>query len=59
MFYFYFFFIIDLYFLIWAVIVQIFNPNGELVILIVIPSNEANVAIDTQPLTAEMKIRKC
>ena len=39
--FFFFFLIIDLYFLIPAVIAQIFNPIAELVIPIVIPAKEA------------------
>ena len=57
-FFLFFFLIIDLYFLIPAVIAQIFNPNAELVISIGIPTNEVNAEIETQPLTAEIKIRK-
>ena len=41
MLFFFFLFIIDLYFLILAVITQIFNPNAELVIPITIPTYEA------------------
>ena len=40
-------------------IAQIFNPNAKLVIPIGIPTNQANAEIETQPLTAEMKITKC
>ena len=53
------FFIIDLYFLIPAVIVQIFIPTAELVILTGIATNEANAEIETQPVTVEGKISKC
>ena len=53
------FLIIYLYFLIPAVIAHIFNPTAELAILIGTPTNEANADIDTQPLTAETKTRKC
>ena len=51
----FFFFIIDLSFLISAMISQIFIPTAELVI----PgtqTNEANAEIGTQPVTAETKI---
>ena len=54
-----FFLIIDLYLLIPAVIAQIFNPTAKLTIPIGPPTNEANTEIETQPLTAEMKARKC
>ena len=50
--------IIDLYFLILAVIAQIFNHTAELVIPKGMPSNEANAEIETQPLTAEVKVSK-
>ena len=38
---------------------QSFNPNAELVMPTGIPTDEANAEIKTQPLTAEMKTRKC
>ena len=50
---------IDLHFIILAVNAQIFNPTAELAIPTGTPTNEANAAIETQQLTAEMKIRKC
>ena len=53
----YFFFfslIIDLQFLITAVITQVFDTTAETGI----PTNEANAEIETQPLTGEMTIRK-
>ena len=50
---------IDLYFLIPAVTAQIFNSTAELVMPNGIPTNEANAEIETQPLTAEMKIINC
>ena len=40
-------------------IAQVFNPTAELVILTEILTNEANAEIETQPLTAGMKIKKC
>ena len=57
--FFFFFFIIDLYFLIPAVNSQIFIPIAELVIPTRTQTNEANVKIETQPLTVEAKISKC
>ena len=44
--FFYFFLIIDLYFLITVIIAQIFNPVVELVIPIRIPVKEAKAEID-------------
>ena len=55
----FFFLNIDLYFLITAVIAQIFNPIAELVIPIGILSKEAKVKIKTHPVIAEAKIRNC
>ena len=52
------FLIFDLYILISAVIAQIFIPTTELAIPTGTPTNEVNAEIETQPLTAEMKIRK-
>ena len=48
---------IGLYFLIPAVRVQIFNITAELAIPTGTPTNEADAEIETQPLTAEMKIK--
>ena len=48
---------IDLYFLITDVIAQIFNPTAELVIPTGIPINKASAEIETQPQTAEIKIK--
>ena len=45
-----FFLIIDLYFLILAVIAQIFNPITELVIPMEIPTKEVNVHMETHPV---------
>ena len=53
---FFFFLIIDLYFLIPAATAQIFNPIAELLIPIGIPSKEAKAEIETHPITAEAKI---
>ena len=62
--FFLFFLIIDLYFLIPGVIFKvipahIFNPTAELVIFTGILAHEANAGIETQPLTAKAKTRKC
>ena len=54
----FFFLIIDLYFLIPAVIAQIFNPIAELVISIRIPSKEVKVEIKIHPVIVETKVRK-
>ena len=56
---FFFFVIIYLYFLILAVITQVFNPVVELVILIEIPTKEAEAEIETHPVLVETKISKC
>ena len=55
--FFLFFLIIDLCILIPAVTAQIFNPSGECAIPTTL-TNEVNAGIETQPLTAETKIRK-
>ena len=57
--FFFFFFIIDWYFLVLAVIAQIFIPFPELVISAWVTTNEANAEIETQPVTVETKISKC
>ena len=54
-----FFLIIDLYFLIPAVLAQIFNPIVELVIPIGILIKEVKVEMETYPVIVEAKIRKC
>ena len=46
-----FFLIIDLYFLISAIIAQIFNTFVELVIPIGIPTKEAKAKLQTHPVT--------
>ena len=56
---FFFFLIIDLYFLIPEVIIQIFNPIAELVISIGMRTKKAKVEMETHPVTAEIKISKC
>ena len=53
------FFIIDLYFLIPAVIGNFFIPIAELVIAAKAQTDEANAEIETQPVTLETKIKKC
>ena len=55
---FFFFLIIDLYFLVPAVITQIFNLIDELVIHTRIPTKEAKAEIETHPVIIETKIRK-
>ena len=57
--FFLFFLIIELYFLVPAIIAQIFNPIAELVIPIGIPSDEAKAEIELHPVTTKAKIRKC
>ena len=56
---FFFFLIIDLYFLIHAVIAQIFNPIAELVIPIGIPTKEAKSEMQTHLVIVEITISKC
>ena len=53
--FFFFFLIIDLYFLIAAVIAQIFNPIAELLISIGIPTKEAKAEIEIHPVVVESK----
>ena len=55
----FFFLIIDLYFLIPAVITQTFNPTAELVTPTGTATNEVNAQTETQQLIGEIKIRKC
>ena len=45
-----------LYFLIPAVIIQVFNPIAELVIPIGIPTEEAKAEMETPPLIVEITI---
>ena len=56
---FFFFLIIDLYFLFPTVIAQMSNRISKLVIRIEIPSKEAKAEIEIHPVIAEAKIRKC
>ena len=51
----FFFFIIDLYFLIHAVIAQIFIPTTELETPIGTATNKANAEIETQPVILKLK----
>ena len=51
--------IIDLYFSIPAIIAQIFISTAELLIPVGIPTKEAKEKLETHPLIAETKIRKC
>ena len=54
-----FFLIIDLYFLIPAVIAQIFNPIAELIIPIGITNKEAISEMEIHLVIPEAKLRKC
>ena len=56
---FFIFLIIDLHFLIPAVIVQTLNPITELVISIRIPMKEVKAEIEIHPVIVEAKIRRC
>ena len=55
---FFFFLIIDLYFWIAAVILQIFNSIAKLIITIGTPTKEAKAEMGTHPVFVEPKIRK-
>ena len=57
--FFYFFLVIELYFLIREVIAHIFNPIAESVIPVGIQNKEVKVEIGTHSVTAEAKVRKC
>ena len=50
---FFLFLIIDLYFLILAVVTQIFNPTAEFTIPVGIPTIEAKAEIETYPVIVE------
>ena len=56
--FFFFFFIIDLYFLIPAIITQISNSTAELVMHAAVPSKEAKVEMKIHSVTVETKINK-
>ena len=49
---------VDLYFLIPAVIAQIFNPIVELAIPIETPTKEAKAEIETSPVIVEVTLKK-
>ena len=53
------FLIIDLCFLIPAIMVKIFNPTAELLMLIGIPTKEKTAEIEIHPVTTEAKISNC
>ena len=53
-----FLFIIEFYFLIPAVIAQIFIPTAELEIMTVTQANEVNAENETQPVTFKARISK-
>ena len=53
------FLLMKIYFLIPAVIAQIFVPTTELPTPAGTPTNEGNAKIETQRLTAETKTRTC
>ena len=54
-----FFLIINLYFLIPAVIAKLFTPIAELLIPIEIPNKEVKAEVEIHPVIVEAKIRKC
>ena len=56
--FFFFFSIIGLYFLVSAVIAQISNPIGELVIPRRVPTKEAKAEMETHPVNVETIISK-
>ena len=51
----FFFFLIDLYFLILAIIAQIFDPNVELIIPLEILTKEAIVKMEIHTVTQKLK----
>ena len=51
--------IIDLYFLILAIIAQIFNPIVEVIIPLEISTREAKVEMEMRTVTVKAKVRKC
>ena len=57
--FFFLFLIIDLYFLIPAIITQIFHPIVKLAMPTGIPIIEAKEEMETDPLTVEIEISKC
>ena len=57
--FFYFFLIIDLYFLTPVVITQMFNPTAELAIHIGIRNNKVKAEAETQLVILKTKLSKC
>ena len=57
--FFFFFYIIDLYFLISVVTAQTYNPTAELVMPTETQINEANAETEIQIVIFEAKISKC
>ena len=57
--FFFFFLIIDLYYLIPEIITQIFNRYCELAIPIGMPNKKAKAEMEIYPVTVEIKIIKC
>ena len=57
--FFFFFLIIDLYFVIPAAVAQIFNLNAELLTPLGIPSKDEKAEVEIHPIIVEAKIRKC
>ena len=56
---FFFFLIIDLYFLIFAVVTEIFIFIAELAIPTGMPTKEGTEEIETHPVNVEAKISRC
>ena len=56
---FFFYLIIDLYLVIRAIIVQIFNPIAEFIIPIELSIKEAKPEMEIHTVTANTKLRKC
>ena len=52
-------FLIELYFLIIAIIAQVFNPTAEIAIPTGIPIKEAKAEMETHPVTVKAKISRC
>ena len=57
--FFFYFLVIDLYFISHVVCAHIFNPIAELIILIGLRSSEAKAETKIYPVTTEAKISKC
>ena len=56
---FYFFLIIDLYFLIFTNIAKIFNPIAKLIVPLEISNKKAKAEMETHTVTAKTKVRQC